>query len=129
MAKPKRSKLPKQTNVDSKGQGIPESFNILLITKTEPLNHLLSLKIWGSVATYIEVHGGSDFVREAILEKLRRIQDKTLNKPIRCARCANLVDEKDELYLKCTKQFGLLDRKFLNEPWLCEDFKPKKGDK
>ena len=112
----KEHKLPRSNSSESEELGIP---HLLLAIKNEPLNDPLTLKLWPSLALYIDQHGGARFVRQAIIEKLQRIADRP--SPAVCAKCVNLTKEHGEPF--CTVLVAYLRRKYLREKWNCESFK------
>jgi len=112
----KKSKVLVSENAKSEGVSIPQ---ILASARVESLNHIFTLKLWPSVATYIEAHGGADFVRTSIIEKLERLVDKTVK--ARCDQCVNLGERDGQPFcLWMCATFLPEDQKRLNELFSCD---------
>lgn len=122
MVKMKSRRLARQKGSKVDRRGIPQ---ILVAARSEPLNDPLSLKLWPSVARYIEQHGGPNFVRSAIIEKLQRIADKPVKAV--CAQCSHLTKQDGDYF--CSVILGFLNGKLLNQKFSCDYFSPRKEAK
>jgi len=121
----KRNKLPTQNNAEIDRVGLPD---LLIKIQGEPLNHVLSVKVQESLATYITEHGGSEFIRQAVTEKLERLADKTRSG--KCTECVNLISRgKEPFCVFLCAGFLDYDKVHLDETWHCDGFSPKRERK
>jgi len=116
-----RNKLPTQNNVEIDRVGLP---NLLIKIRGEPLNHVLSVKVQESLGKFVEAHGGADFVRGALIEKLEHLTDTT--RPGKCSECVNLTGRDGPFCVWLCASFLDYDKKHMNETWHCDGFTAKR---
>jgi len=117
----KKNKLPTQNTSKIDTQGLPD---LLIKIRGEPLNHVLSVKVQESLGNFVEAHGGCEFIRTAILEKLEKIVNKP--SPAKCSECANLTDYEGKDFCLVALAF-VGEKTLLTQPFSCEYFKKRKG--